>query len=472
MLDGKQVTVTDLSYSTSISYNNATLSGAPIEMGTYIVIYSSFTGNNIKNYALDSSVRFNYYICPAYIKETGVSYETIEAALNAAISGQTVFVSPGANVSIVTSVEVKSGVTLVLPYENETYANRTGNTNNFADATEALIAQNRVTNVTIAEGVTLTIKGTLYIGGVVGSEHQRVSGQTSGKYCQITMAANSKIISSGLIECYGYIKESSGNNGSQVNINSGSLYAPFVIYDYRGGSNTGGTFRVTQEGAPIMPFNVFDMPNIQSSMTIKSAAKYYGYVDLFTSEKSVTKSALWQTVTATIAARHNTSTVTVVGSDGLFNLANGSEIYFKYTPAYSENGTPLTVNDNVNGKTSIQFSGNATFGSIVITVNAAEEVTYDPSGYKYILQSIVESMLNTTVSTVEISFPVSWKFDITLLDGEFSIPNKIKFLTGSSLTVNPDATLNVKNDVIFYTSFTDNAANTPDIIYPHGKDPA
>lgn len=60
------------------------------------------------------------------------------------------------------------------------------------------------------------------------------------------------------------------------------------------------------------------------------------------------------------------------------------------------------------------------------------------------------------ISTENTFYPISWKYHISLYDGEYNFNTKMKFMTGSTLYVHEDATLNLNNEVIFYNSFIDN----------------
>ena len=338
----------------------------------------------------------------AYIGST--NYGTVEKALNAAVSGNTVYVIIGTNPIIKANCYIKSGVTLALPYEGTTTLDRNGSAATFGDETASLVASNMKTNLTIKEGITLTIEsgGTFTIGGILGHAGIGISAQTSGSYCQITLEANAKIASEGTINCFGFIKEDSLDNGSQVICTSGNVNMPFVVYDYRGGTSTSGSF---SKGG-IAPFNVYDMPNILSIFTLHSTATLTAYVDLYASSS------------------HQSSSATIItDSSGLLILNSGSYVTFKYTPENFGYTTKL-------GRTNVKIYGGASTGSMTMDVG-------------------------TTVDTANVFFGISWKFDYELYSGTYTINNKYKFMTGSSLFVNSDAILNVDGSLIFYQEFKD-----------------
>ena len=213
------------------------------------------------------SISFAEPVC--YNNKTNVQYYTIEDALSNASSGDTIFTYVGKNPTIRKSCEIKAGVTLCLPFDGETWNGRQSGDdtakwfddggNIFADANASRVNTYRKNSVTISKNVKLTNKGTIQIGGILGSENVTLSGHTSGNYCEFVLDSNASIVSTGNVYCLGYIKEKEYDNGSKFLVDSGTVYAPFVIYDYRGGTSTAGTY---QKGG-ITPFNVYDMPNIK-----------------------------------------------------------------------------------------------------------------------------------------------------------------------------------------------------------------
>ena len=135
-----------------------------------------------------------------YISEDNPRYfTTIERALEVAGSNEasdTIYVIPNNilnNVTITRDCTIDNLDTLILPYEGTTWDFREGPTelkNRFADDSPAMVSQNRKTLVTIKQGVTLNVKGTLNIGGILGNAsngYQGLQGQTSGSYSEILM---------------------------------------------------------------------------------------------------------------------------------------------------------------------------------------------------------------------------------------------------------------------------------------------
>jgi len=393
-------------------------------------------------------------------------FSTIEAAVSSATNvinnsnnNKTIYIIPGTNPTIEGIMNEKTNVkeliipeklTLCLPYEGTTRENRNGTSDNFADAPGDTnisavtylknVRTNRKNSITVSAGVNIQNFGTIQIGGIVGHEGQGLSGATSGSYCEIVLSNNSAIINnnSGKIECLGYIKKSSADDVAEI-ANKGSIYAPFVVYDYRGGSSTGGTFLIGN----VCPFNVFDMPNIQCTVTTsystsasnQANGKVYGYADLYTGEVDPGVSI---GNVQKVPAQHNFTTVNVIGnSNSIINLSNGSSVSSTYTPYLF--GT--TSKSDEGGRTNITFNGNVSNGTLSLSVNVMNE--------------------DISVSTVNTYFPICRKYDVIISSGTTTLNNKLKFMTGSSLLINNGASLINNGAVIFYDSFVDTSSISP-----------
>lgn len=168
----------------------------------------------------------------AYISGGGadekVQYTTIEKALKTAVSGQTVYVIPNTKYVINGNVEIKSGVTLMLPYSDKNTVNSLKNTissSNFSDASN----ESKLTTSVTLKG-TLTNYGTLEIGGELGGG-DNLGLFVAGNYSQILMSGSAKIENHKTINCYGYIKEekSNGSLATIENFSGSNVYMPMCI---------------------------------------------------------------------------------------------------------------------------------------------------------------------------------------------------------------------------------------------------
>lgn len=369
----------------------------------------------------------------AYTQNNGTNtyYTTLYAAINNTKAG-TIYVIPGTNPTLDKSVSIASGVTLSLPYlddlKNKHVVEDEGRTStgNFADYVEystkgtdkpTIFCQS---NVTIADGVTLTNNGTIVVGGVLGRNGQAPTGMTVGNYSKITMGSGSVIENRGEFTCYGYVKDATGSSGGLISNYSGSTYSaktpkgkltlPFVIYDFRGGSYS--SYSVIQ--AKSMPFSVFDFPNIQSKVSFSGSASLEGTITVYTN--SVV-----------------TAQATVIGpsdSGALIRYSTGSNIEYKcnvpkgYT--YDDYQQNTKASDVI--KTTFRVSGGVQIANLSLNVGIE-------------------------INTEKYNLPFSYKFDFFFEDGEVSILNKVKFLAGSNVTIGENATVSVKAETTFYRNY-------------------
>ena len=359
--------------------------------------------HNNPNYEQLSETIVNISINAVSHNGNGTYYSTIERALLLAESGTTVYVIPNLGIDVPiknTEVTIRSGITLSLPYEGTTLYNRNPGDNKvtvFADQ----ISSNLVTNVVVYSEKIINY-GTIAIGGVLGTSSLSMQGFTSGKYAQITLPNETVIENYNTIDCYGFIKDS---DNSKINSYNGSkIYAPFVVYDFRGGTNT---VTVYKKGN-IVPFHDFDMPNIFPELTLKYNAELYGYAGLYA------------------GGSHNTTLAKIIGSSSAIINLTSNDSNSKVVADYNPIG-----NNAYGGNTSLKIYGNGNIGSLTMEVSGQ------------------------TIDTSDVLFGVPYRYDIELYDGTFTMGKKIKFLTGSSLIVNSTSTLNISGEMIMYGSFND-----------------
>lgn len=192
-----------------------------------------------------------------------------------------------------------------------------------------------------------------------------------------------------------------------VYINNGaSVYSPFVVKDFRGGTNTVTVYRKGN----ISPFNVYELPNIQCGYTLYHGATYTIYLDLYASSK------------------HNTSTKVIIGTtDGVIQLGAGAYI----VKEYSDNS------NNLNDKTTIAIVGNITLASLSLTLSGV------------------------TANMSDVFFPIPYTYDVVIGDGStattLTAQYKYKIMPGANVLVSQNATVNLSGSLIVYSNFTDTA---------------
>lgn len=353
-----------------------------------------------------------------YVKVKGVkvgnTYYTIEDALFNAKSGDTIeFINGVKEVSfapldIATAIyadnayrTVKAGVTLKLASDEDssatigkpTYGN---GVKNYVDTDSSKIKYKLILN----ESTVLEVYGNILIQGLLGVNGPGLSGHTSGNHSQIINNGTINLNSGAKLDLRGYIK-----GAGIVEARSGAIvYSPFVVYDYRGGTNT---VTVYKKGK-IAPFRIYEMPNIQCKYSIIYGAKSMGYLDLYASNQ------------------HRTDIATIIGNSNAMLIMEDSSSHILKTYTKIDNGI---------GMTSLTITGKAKMGTLKITVSGV------------------------TVSMTDVRFPMPWNYSINVGDGikqtTFTVGANYKMMTGATVNVKKNATVNLTGTLLIYKSFTD-----------------
>lgn len=416
LLEKATVTITE---TVNDDANNYT--GNPINLAACV----SATSNNLDNNAVTipalSGTDGGYYTITLTTPETvnfkaaskqvsvrikaakiGEKWYTVEDALN--LGGA---ITLAGNAFISKNVTLNSGSTLKITSSDDdckkigtpTYQGTTAGagSSGYIDKT---IAPDMT--LTINSGITFTSNGgNIIIGGILGFAGQKQQGHTSGAYSQITNNGE-LIFNGGSFDVRGYVKGS-----GYATFNSGTtVYSPFVVLDYKGGSYTTDTYKKAA------PFTEYEMPNIQCDMRIYSGAISKGYADLYTGKK-------WF-----LSAQHNTTVIEAIGSNGILRLSSGY-IDKSYNPDTR--------------KTTLTLVGNVTLGSLELKVK--------------LLATPV------TVSMADVKFPIPWTYDIHVGDGvaetTLTAPAHYKIMPGGKIVINKQATVNLTGDTTVYSDYTD-----------------
>lgn len=354
-----------------------------------------------------------------YVKVKGVkvgnNYYTIEDALFKSKSGDTVeFISAAKEVSfapldIATAIyadnayrTVKAGVTLKLASDEDssakigkpTYGNGVGN---YVDTDSSKIKYKLILN----ESTVLEVYGNILIQGLLGVNGPGLSGHTSGNHSQIINNGTINLNSGANLDLRGYVK----GTGTIEARNGAIVYSPFVVYDYRGGTNTATVYRKGN----IAPFRIYEMPNIQCNYSILYGAEHKGYLDLYASDQ------------------HRTAVATIFGKGSAMMIMEDSTAHI--TTTYERTG-------NLIGETTLTMTGKVKMGVLKIKVTTT-----------------------VTVAMNEVRFPMPWNFTINVGDGlnptSFTLPDDYKMMTGATVNVKKSATVNLTGTLLIYKSFTD-----------------
>ena len=395
--------------------------------------------------------------CVAYINST--YYGSIEKALNAAVNGNIVCLIPATLpnyhdtnnkvtpdkvvYNVYNDCEIKEGVSLVIPTDQSTLStvkdSSTLNTyiksmqeddrsrgssssySNFATASESNYLR---TTVILNDGITLTNNGNLIVSGYLsgGISGASTMGQTSHSYSRILLGNSTQIIQNNTnakIYCFGYIQEKTVNNSSQVIVDNGILYIPFIVDDYKGFQFSWAMTDGAIDNERCSPFNQFEMRNIDSNVQINYNAIVYGIINVYVT--------------------YSTLNVDQVFSKTLNILGNSDSFFFQFSDsAYS------SVNYKFDRTTAI--SKVKAYGGLKLNNFQLE---------------LKATGLTVNLSTTNAFFPFSYRFDIELFacEGQ-SIANfdvtsqRIKLLPGASLTINDNCLLKA-NELVIYSAFYD-----------------
>lgn len=414
--------------------------------------YGSWIFNQFQEIEKEISTKNSQPVC--YIQgNKSVKYTTIEKALAVAgdkdhiDSPETIVVIPGTNPVISSSCTLDTKDTLLIPYEDETYMrdlskitdkNVSSVTSvNFSDNDSTSVSNNRKNEVTIRSSkvgtkVVFENKGTIKVGGElgVGIGNQRPSGHTNGKYCQISIENSASIDNYGEIDLYGYIKKKSINNaGIITNYSSGKMVMPFVIHDY-----SGGGFSASANQEKILPFNIFEIPNCQTTSIYQAGSKLDVMLAIYASNKM-----------------HVPENSRLIGAgDGLFNISSGSVAIDYYSYDF-----PFTKIDSSKNQPKENIS------KMKIGINGAVSLT-----------SMKLSLGGMSISTGDFIAPLSYKFDVTCNSGSIlKLNKKTKFLKGSSLQIIEGGTAEINDQSLFYQSYSYDCNYVGDL-YPSALNPA
>ncbi len=372
------------------------------------------------NFALSDNV--------VYVKvkgaKVGNNYYTIEDALFNSKSGDTIeFINGVKEVSFAPSDvaeaiyvnnayrTVKAGVTLKLASDEDSSATigkptYGAGSARYVDTDSSKIKYKLILN----ESTVLEVYGNILIQGLLGLNGQAgYQGHTSGNHSQIINNGKINLNSGAILDLRGYIK----GTGTVEARSGAKVYSPFVVRDFRGGTSSSGTYF-----SGVSPFNVYEMPNIQCLYHVKYGATHMAYMDLFASGKhnSVTNNA-------------------IASSSAIFILKDGSGLVKTY--------------DRESEKSTITIYGNVEWGDLSMEVSG------------------------TTIKMSKVRFPIPWNYNINIGDGiattRFDVKNDYKIMTGATVNVKKNATVNLTGTVVIYKEFTDQAFGG--CVYPN-KEPA
>ena len=244
-----------------------------------------------------------------------------------------------------------------------------------------------------------------------------MQGHTSGNHSVLSVAGEVTVADGGVLDVRGYVR----GEGKVTAAAGSTVYLPFVVYDFKGGSAT----RDLYLDGEISPFNMFDIfYNLQADTRIESGASVISYLVLYAS------------------AHHNDATAELVGDDNcFFILSDGAalEISREASTAYNR----------ASGRNKVTFLGDVELGDIVLEIFV-------------------------TVRLSDVRVPLSQRFDWQVGDGvtesSLTMPDEYKLMPGARLVVSKNATLNVEGSLIVCTTVEDTKFASAEV-YPFSAAP-
>lgn len=317
--------------------------------------------------------------------KTGTIYATVEEGVAGATSGQTVVLI--ADATVTQSFTIPSGVTLLIPYGTETSASysRTSTSTGMGKANYSL---------TIPQGLTVDVQGTLYVNAVQGTASTQRTGNIAGDYGKILLDGKLNIHSSAALYAHGII----AGSGSITAQSGASVYQFLEMTDYRGGGTGSKIY------SDMFPINQFYLQNIQVTTTYKYGSKMYGH---------------WYIYVPTVRTQFDDEEM-IVGP------STESRVFFKVS-----SGDIIWHYNASRAKSIVELYGSAAVSSLRITVDA------------YIIKIDMDSS--------KVECPLSGAFDVTVKNGaNVDMANKFKVLPGGKITVEEGGILNVSSSLYLY----------------------
>lgn len=288
-----------------------------------------------------------------------------------------------ANNTLAEDLEIPSGVTLVIPYDSTlNTATNTYDRNATAYATGAYVT------LTVPEGKTLTVNGTLIVNAKVQGSSNPDEGCITGTYG--AMDVDGSVVVNGTLYARGYI---TGSGSMTVNAHA-TAYQLLQVRDWRGGTVTSAVRN------DLFPINVFYFQNIMVPTTYEYNSTMYA--QYFTSTSS------------TLGGRVVQGDAKLIGtSNAVFNMDEDAAI----------------VTDYSNGALNVTTTGTVTSGYLQVTTRG--------------------TLWDYTISTEGLELPLP-NMNVTVASGNFTVNSDIKMLPGSSATVAEDATLTINSGKNLY----------------------
>ena len=455
----------------SITSADYTANGAEKSISTNAT--ATFTPNGTEYAPVSTEITVTLTAVAKYSSNYYVTVDGAIAAANEKNGGQVTVLPLGSSVdtgkakiakTVAVVTEIKSGVVVFMPYvETVDDVYDYVNVNTSAEYKTSAYGKVRYQNnqIYIAQDHTLTNAGRIDVAGEISGGmggNYGANSVTAGRHAQINLGKNAKLISTGVVNCYGFINEESKNNGSEFIVESGETTVMFTIYEYHGvsayvgmvdpnnskvksslisaiieGTNLPfvgkGLGKYTPDSLSVSPMNRFYMESVTSKVTVKRDAEMLGCAVLFADGENYT-----------------TTLNLVNDTDGIIGLtAEGGYITYKY--------------DASTHKTDLDIYGDMTLNPLQLKLT----ISHEASG----ISTTLEITLTTgkTGNSSGVFFPISEYFDISLnaVNGSATVNaenQKLKLLPGAKLTIGEGVVVNANEIAVYANNNTlNNGAN-------------
>ena len=306
-----------LEVKTTLSYNNKTVTNTEylFNSSNSYYIEDPLNGNKITKIEITKVEKdYSSYTMSDYINDSSapvikLNYNSSPTSQN---SGTAIF-DPGINGSgeaintyvplSVTNISNKT-VKFVLN-DGTNYSDETTFTNNPSSASashaySAVTAANNLITIVLQKDLTLGSNAKLVLEAQNGTSGGGFSGHViSGKYTALDLNGHTITMEDGsTIYGHGLIYDSTGEGQITVK-NNASIYSGFLVEDFGGGGHTVGSYT-----SGSVPFSLFSMPYINTTIKFEYGGKLYGLTELFA------------------YSAYNRTIMNVIGPDNTFLLSN------------------------------------------------------------------------------------------------------------------------------------------------------
>ena len=276
---------------------------------------------------------------------------------------------------------IPAGVTLLIPYNDKNDAHGAVPACTSSDGNEVTWVQPYAyRTLTMAADASITVNGALEVGGRHSAAAAGRPAAPTDALGYIYMAAGSHIEVNGDLYAWGYIY----GDGTVTANNGAGIYEVFQITDLRGGNAT----LALAGDLLVFPMTQYYVQNVEVATTYNYGATAYITTSFFLASQCITAPP-----------------IKFIGEDAMFQTGEDCYIVKEYDPA----------TDTLN----LDAYGDCALSSIVVT------------------------LAGNTVDSTNFILPISNNINIAIWSGTATLKQDIAMLPGSTLTVGPEAVLEI-----------------------------